>query len=448
MKRILIILSSCVLITAFVVITKSCNGNDAMKVSAEKIAKRNITEIVSASGKVQPEKEVKISSDVSGEIIEIYVKEGDKVSKGMLLCKINPDIYQSNVERVNAGVNISKAQLEAAKAQEMQAQANFENAKSVFERQKKLMDQNAISQQEFEAAKAQYESAKATLQSAKESISSALFQVKSSEASAKEAGSNLNKTNIYAPVDGVISKLNKEKGERVVGTAQMDGTEIMRLANLSEMEVEIDVNENDILRVKKNDTADVEVDAFKKKKFLGIVTEVANSANNLVGNSVDQVTNYKVKIRILQESYKDLAKEDNTSPFRPGMSATVDIKTKRVNNVLTVPIMAVTAKEDTAEVKKNDKKDGGDLEITNNILDKSEGKEVKEKKEYVFVVENNTASIIQVTTGIQDNNYIEILSGLKGTETIVSGPYKTVNTKLKNKSKVTVVEKDKLFAEE
>jgi HlyD family secretion protein len=449
MKRILIILTSCVLITSFVVVTKSCKGNDAIKVYAEKVSKRNITEIVSASGKIQPEKEVKISSDVSGEIVEIYVKEGDKVSKGTLLCKINPDIYQSNVERVNASVNVSKAQLEGAKAQEMQAQANFENAKNTFERQKKLLEQNAISQQEYDAAKAQYESAKATLQNAKETISSAAFQVKSTEASAKEANSNLNKTNIYAPVDGVVSKLNKEKGERVVGTAQMDGTEIMRLANLSEMEVEIDVNENDILRVKKEDTADIEVDAFKKRKFKGIVTEVANSANNLVGNSIDQVTNYKVKIRVLQDSYKDLVKTDNSSPFRPGMSATVDIKTKRALSVISIPIMAVTAKEDTSETKKkNDENKEDGLQLTNNILDKADGKEVKEKKEYVFVVDNGVAKILNITTGIQDNTYIEVLSGLKGDETVVGGPYKAVNNKLKHKSKIEVVDKDKVFNED
>ncbi len=448
MKRVLIILTSCILITSLVIVTKSCKGNDAIKVSAEKVSRRNITEVVSASGKIQPEKEVKISSDVSGEIVEIYVKEGDKVTKGMLLCKINPDIYQSSLERVNAGVNISKAQLEGAKAQEMQALANFENAKANFDRQKKLLEQNAISQQEYDAAKAQYESAKANLQNAKETISSAQFQVKSSEASAKEANSNLNKTNIYAPVDGVVSKLNKEKGERVVGTVQMDGTEIMRLANLSEMEVEIDVNENDILRVKKDDTADIEVDAFKKKKFLGIVTEVANSANNLVGNSIDQVTNYKVKIRVLQDSYKDLVKTSDASPFRPGMSATVDIKTKKSSNVFSIPIMAVTAKEDTSDMKKKDEKKDDGLEISNNILDKSEEKLVKEKKEYVFVVDNGVAKIAEITTGIQDNTYIEVLKGLKGTETIVSGPYKAVNTKLKHKSKIEVVDKDKVFAEE
>jgi HlyD family secretion protein len=448
MKRVLIILTSCIAITALVIVTKSCKGNDATKVSAEKISKRNITEIVSASGKIQPEKEVKISSDVSGEIVEIYVKEGDKVAKGTLLCKINPDIYQSSLERVNAGVNISKAQLEGAKALESQSLANFENAKANFDRQKKLLEQSVISQQEYDLAKAQYESAKANLQSAKESISSAAFQVKSSEASAKEASGNLNKTNIYAPVDGVISKLNKEKGERVVGTAQMDGTEIMRLANLTEMEVEIDVNENDILRVKKDDTADIEVDAFRKRKFKGIVTEVANSANNLVGNSIDQVTNYKVKIRVIQESYKDLVKADNTSPFRPGMSATVDIKTKKAIAVLSIPIMSVTAKEDTSDVKKKKDEAGDDIQISNNILDKAENKEVKEKKEYVFVVDNGEAKIVQITTGIQDNTYIEILTGLKGTETVVSGPYKAVNTKLKHKSKIEVVEKDKLFTEE
>jgi HlyD family secretion protein len=225
-------------------------------------------------------------------------------------------------------------------------------------------------------------------------------------------------------------------------------TEIMRLANLTEMEVEIDVNENDILRVKKDDTADIEVDAFKKRKFKGIVTEVANSANNLVGNSIDQVTNYKVKIRVVQESYKDLMKADNTSPFRPGMSATVDIKTKKAVAVLSIPIMSVTAKEDTAEVKKKKEDDGDDIQVSNNILDKAENKEVKEKKEYVFVVDNEEAKIVQITTGIQDNTYIEILTGLKGTETVVSGPYKAVNTKLKHKAKIEVVEKDKLFTEE
>jgi HlyD family secretion protein len=352
MKRLLIIGGILVAILIAVVVIVKGSGHSTTKVSTETVLRRNITEVVSASGKVQPELEIKISSDVPGEIVELNVKEGDTVKKGDLLLRINPVIYQSAVERMQATLNSTKANLANSQARQEQAKAQFVNAEAAFNRTEKLLKQGAVSQAEFDQAKATYESSKADVAAATEAVRGADFNVRSTEASLKESTDNLAKTSIYAPVSGTVSKLNKRKGERVVGTAQMEGTEIMRLANLLEMEVLVDVNENDILRVHEGDTAYVEVDAHDNRKFKGIVTEVANSANTL-GLSTDQVTNFQVKIRILRESYQDLLDPEHPEryPFLPGMSATVDIQTKRVLNVLTVPIQSVTTRTDTSTSK-------------------------------------------------------------------------------------------------
>jgi len=406
------------------------------EVITELATKRTIIETVSASGKVQPEIEVKISPDVSGEIVELYVKEGQEVKQGELLCKINPDIYLSNVDKMSAAVNTSKANLANSKARLAQVKAQFSNIESTYNRNKKLFDQGTISASEFESSKSAYEAAKADIEAAEQTVQASEFNVNNAQAAMKEATDNLSRTTIYSPVSGRISKLNIEKGERVVGTSQMAGTELMRIANLNEMEVNIDVNENDILRVENGDTSDIEIDAYVDRKFKGIVTEIANSANTS-GVSADQVTNFQVKVRILRDSYKDLldSLDPNASPFRPGMSATVDIRTKTVRDVLAVPIQAVTTRIDSSEIlieKRSDEKE-----------------EVKENKknvdEIVFLHKDGVAYKQKVVTGVQDNNYIEILKGLNINDEVITGPYSAVSKTLKDSSNVLKVDKSELY---
>lgn len=451
MKKIYWIIGIGIALILVVVIVKALNGSKPTDVITEKAKKRSIVETVSANGKIQPETELKITSDVGGEVVEMKVKEGDQVKKGDLLCRIKPDIYESTLERVDATVNSSKANLKTNEAQLVQAKANLVNSEANYNRSKKLFDQNAISQQEFDAAKAQYESAKANVDGLMENIKAAEFNVKSMEASAKEAVTNLDKTYIYAPVDGTVSKLNVEKGERVVGVLGLQGTEIMRLADLNEMEVSVEVNENDIIRVHKNDTALIEVDAYMDRKFKGIVTEIANSANT-TGITADQVTNFVVKIRILRESYMDLINEKNRSVFRPGMSASVDIQTKRADGVLTVPIEAVTTrKADTTKVKKGGDDEEYEMKVTNETEKKEKEKLKSDEKlaEYVFVIkEGGKAEMIEVKTGIQDNDYIEIAQGISDGQEVITGPYGAVARTLRRGSKVKVVDKDKLFSTE
>lgn len=419
-------------------------GDDtSIKVSAEESAIRTILETVSASGKIQPEVEVKISADVSGEIVELPVKVSQQVKKGDMLCRINPEIYVSNLERMVASVNSSKANLESSRQRLQQALSQFEKTELNFNRNKKLYSDKVISASEFENIKSGYEVSKAELESARQGVKAAEYGVNSAEAALKEARENLNKTTIYAPVDGTISRLNVTRGERVQGVTGFQGTEIMRIANLNEMEVQADVSESDIIRVKLNDTAVVEVDAYRDKKFKGIVTEIANSASTTGQVATDQVTNYPVKIRVLRESYEDLLQQQ-TTPFRPGMSATVEIQTKRVENVITVPIQSVTMR-DTSDTAKNKKKKETALELTGT----TEASEAKDKRiECVFVIENDKVRMQPVKSGIQDNTYIELKTGLKDKEKVVTGPFNVINKKLKNGDKIKVVEKEKLFEQQ
>lgn len=446
MKKLYWIIGICVVLLVTLIIFKFFKGEEPKQVTTEKATKRNLIETVSANGKIQPEAELKITSDVSGEVVEMLVKEGDQVKKGQLLCRIKPDIYESAFERVNATVNSSKANLNTTVAQLAQAKANLANAEASYNRNKKLFDQNVISQQEIDAAKASYEAAKANVDGIMENIKAADYNVKSMEASLREANSNLDKTYIYAPVDGTVSKLNVEKGERVVGVQGLQGTEILRLANLNEMEASVEVNENDIIRISKNDTAIIEVDAYMGKTFKGIVTEVANSANT-TGISIDQVTNFVVKIRILRESYADLISENNPAPFRPGMSASVEIQTMRAASVITVPIPAVTTRNaDTTKTKSFNGDEDPELVVTDEREQKNEKKK-EEIKECVFINDNGKAKMVYVTTGIQDNDYIQIKTGIKEGDEVISGPYTAVSKSLKNGSKIKVVDKDQLFSE-
>ena len=433
-------------------------GAEVKEVAVEKAEKRNIAETVSASGKIQPEVSVKISPDVSGEIVELPVKEGDRVKKGQLLVRILPDIYQSYVDRSVAALNGSKANFENAKSRLVQARSQFDKAKQTYDRSKKLFDEKLISPQEWEGVKSAYEVAQAEVSASEQSVSAADYSVRSSEASLKEAQDNLRKTSIFAPVDGTISKLNVEKGERVVGTSQMAGTEMMTLADLNEMEVSVDVNENDIVRVNTGDTATIEVDAYMGKKFKGVVTEVANSAN-ISGLTVDQVTNFTVKVRVLRESYEQMADPEHPerSVFHPGMSATVDIMTKRVSDVISVPIQSVTTRDTTEKGGGTTGMKGGDnkMEDETEITVKDEKAEKAEKAdqldesdkrvECVFLLDNGKVRLVPVKTGIQDNSYIEIKSGLKAGDQVVSSPYSAIAKFLKDGDPVKVVPKEQLF---
>lgn len=453
-KPILFILAGLLAIGGMLAI-KGCTGSGGVKVTTEKVQKRTIVETVSANGKIQPEVQLKISSDVSGEIVELMVKEGDHVKKGDLLVKVKPDIYQSAVERASAAVSTSQSNIESAKAQLNQARAQFANAESAFARSKKLFEQGVISQADFDNAKASFEAAKSQLSTAEEGVKASTYNVSSAMASQREAMENLNKTAIYAPVDGTVSKLSKEKGERVVGTNMMEGSEIMILANLNEMEVSVDVNENDIVRVHLHDTADIEVDAYTDRKFKGIVTEIANSANT-TGMMADQVTNFTVKIRILQESYKDLMnpKSPNLSPFRPGMSATVDIRTRTAYNVISLPIQAVTTRTDSSMISKSSDKgkeeqDDYGAKVVDEKAQKIEANEARKAAkpfECVFVYNEGKVTLRKVKTGVQDSEAIEIVDGLKEGDEVVSGPYNVISKLLKDGMEVNKAEKSEIAA--
>jgi HlyD family secretion protein len=444
-KKILIRVGVAILIIAIVVLAvarkKGLIGEeDSIKVTTEKAMLRSIIETVSANGKIQPEVEVKISPDVSGEIVELYVKEGDEVKSGDLLAKIDPKIYASNYDRMLAGVNSQKANLANSRARVAQVQAQFINAKASFERSDRLFKEKAISASEFDAAQSAFEVAKAEVTAAQENVKAAEFAVKSAEASVKEASENLYKTSIYAPVSGTISKLNVEKGERVAGASQFSsGTEILRIANLEVMEVNVSVNENDIVRIAINDTALVEVDSYLNRKFKGTITQIATSAN-VVGLSADQVTNFDVKIRMIPDSYSDLKVkgQPTASPFRPGMSATVDIQTETALNVLTVPIQSVTTRQDTTIKAENTPGNTGET-------DEKTTKSTEAVKEYVFVVKDGAAKLQEVKTAIQDNMYIQITEGISEGDEVISGPYRAISKTLKDQDRVKVVEKEALF---
>ena len=403
---------------------------EIIEVSVEKPLKRTITESITANGKIQPEIEVKISPEVSGEIIELPIKEGDYVETGVILCRIKPDTYISYKDRAIAAVNSSKARLTQSQSQQVQSEL-------AYNRSKQLYEQKAISESDFETARTNFEVAQS-------SVKAALFDVESSQASLKEADENLRKTTIYAPMSGTISKLNVELGERVVGTAQYAGTEILRIADLSRMETRVDVNENDIVRVKMSDTAYIEVDAYLDRKFKGIVTQIANSAS-VAGTSTDQVTSFEVRILLLEDSYKDLISSKNPSPFRPGMSTTVDIRTQTKYNILTVPIQAVTTRSDSLNNKTL-----GLSEVKQEQKSKQDNATVKpsELKEIVFIAKGDSAKIIVIKTGIQDNSYIEVKEGLTGNEDIISAPFSAISRKLTDGKLIKKVEKDKLFKNE
>lgn len=438
-----------VVLIVLLVIAKSMGwvgGENETEVSIDEVNRMTIIEIVSANGNVQPEVEVKISADVSGEIVELHVKEGQLVKKGMLLVKVNPDIYLSSVDRFAASVNTQKANLENTKARASQSEAQLLRTELQYKRNEALYKDATISKAEFEEIETAYLVAKAEKEAGKQSVRAAEFNVKSSLASLKEARDNLNKTSIYAPVNGTISRLNVELGERVVGTMQMAGTEIMRIANLSEMEVNADVGESDIIRVNVGDTAEIEVDAYLDETFKGIVTEIANSAN-ISGMSTEQVTNFPVKIRILRESYAELidSLSTNKSPFRPGMSATVEIQTNKVHDVLTVPIATVAPRDTTIKSSSKKYKKKKSEEENSNSETNSDSDEDNNIQEVVFLVDKGEVKMQVVKTGIQDNTNIQILDGLTEGQEVVSGPYRAISKTLNDGDNIKVVAKEDLF---
>lgn len=389
-------------------------SGDYKEVEITTIQPIDITETVAATGKIQPATELALSSEVSGEIIELPIKEGQVVEKGDLLVKINPDLIQAAVSQSQAGLQNVRAQL-------AQAEASENNAKLNYERNKTLFEKGVISKAEWDKSVADYDMAQANKKAA-------YYSVQSAAANVKQSVDNLSRTTIYSPISGTVSKLSVELGERVVGTAQMAGTEIVRVANLQNMEVVVDVNENDIVKVSIGDSTKVEVDAYLKREFKGVVTEIANSAESAL--TADQVTNFKVKVSILPESYKDLleGKPDRYSPFRPGMTATVDIITNKKKDVIGVPISAIVIKTDTS----NTKRIGAPRADIN-----------AEKFEAVFIKEGEEAKLRVVKTGIQDDTNIEIKSGLEVGETVITGPYNTVTKSLKPGDKVNVSSSNK-----
>ncbi len=412
-----------------------------LEVDMAKAKKVSITEKVSASGTVQPVTEVKLAPEVSGEIIELNVEDGDSVFMGKPLVKIRPDILRSQLERTEAGLSQQTANVEASKGSLSVAEANFAKAEADYNRQQKLWDQKVISEADWQLAIQSYNVAKNNLSSAKQNLEAAKFVVNSTEASVREARENVRKTTVVAPMKGIVSKLSVKKGERVVGTAQMTGTEMLRIADLNKMEVRVNVNENDIVRVHFRDTVLIDVDAYSNsgKQFKGVVTNIANTAKDKT--SSDAITEFEVRILILRSSYEDLIKKGNKFPFRPGMTASVEIITSKKDNILSVPLAAVTTRN--PDEKKNnlpEKKDDEDKRQVTNANNKAPEK--KQDKVVVFVNEKGKAKMVEVKTGISDYDNIEIISGISDSTEVVTGPFLVVSKRLKAGDKIKLAKKE------
>ncbi len=414
------------------------------EVTTEKVQLRTITESVNASGKIYPEVEVKVSPDISGEVVNLFVEEGDKVTKGQVLAKIYADIYASQKDQVTASVNQFQAQYENIKASISGLKTSYDNTKATFERYKKLLADKIVSRSEYEQTEQSFRAAESSYNSALQSIKSGEAQIQGVRAQLSRAEKDLARTTITAPMDGIVSSMSVKKGERVVGTAQMAGTEMMRVADMKSIEVRVDVGENDITKVKIGDTALVEVDAYNNRKFKGVVYKIANpvSAATSALSTSTEVANYKVHIRLDPASYEDLIKENSKFPFRPGMTASADIQTKSKVNVISIPLNAVTTRDKEGK--------GKETKVSTKTEDKNanapEAKD-EEVNEVVFVLQkDNKVKMVKVKTDIQDLNYIEV-AGLKVGDEVITGPYSIVSKTLKEGSLVKVVAKDKLFEE-
>ncbi len=442
-------------IIALVALKKSgaIGKEEGIKVATEKIIKRTIIETVSASGKVYPEDERKVSSDVSGEVVEMYVEEGDSVRKGQILARVFADVLTSARDRASSVVNQQEAQVGNTEASLEAFEARLNQAKLNYDRQKKLFDDKVISRSEFETAESQYLTARADLNAARQTIRSGKASVQSAQASLTEANKNLSRTSVLSPMDGIVSLLAVKKGERVSGNSFSLGTEILRVANMNRIEVRVDVGENDIPKVKIGDSAIVEVDAYNDRKFKGVVTKISSSSTSAtsLATTTSDVTNYKVYIRIDSASYADLIDPTKSKnlPFRPGMSASADIMTTIHENILAVPILAVTTRDKNEKESKAKAKEADDKK-------KAQGQEVSKEtailtedmEEVVFIVAaDGKVKKIPIRTNIQDNEYIEVMSGLKEGDMVVSAPYNTISKILKDGLKVQVVAKDKVYEE-
>ncbi len=423
-----------VLLIILIVIAKT-KDDKGTKVAIEKVARHTITESVTASGKIYPETEVKISPEVSGEIIELPIEEGDSVHKGQLITRINAAIYASMVNQAEAAVEESRSRVGNSKEMAAQAKAQFEQAKANYERNKKLYEDKVISAMEFEQAKASFLTSQAGYEASRANISGGQYSVQGASANLSQARENLRRTTIFAPTSGIISQLNVKLGERVVGTAQMAGTEILTIADMSRIEVRVDVSETDIAKVKIGDTTLIEADAYRNRKFKGVVSKVGVSSKQSAALSTDQVTNYTVSILILPESYADLSAQlpKGKFVFKPGMSAAVEILTRKEANILSVPVNAVTTRDWPDSLKK--KRTEAGINMDDDIR----------QVVFVYNAKDKKVQLRDVKTGIQDNLHIQITEGLKEGEEVVTAPYGAIARTLKDKSAVTVVDKEKLF---
>ena len=436
-----------VLVIALVALSKAgvFGKDEGTKVTAEKAAIRTITETVNASGKVYPEVEVKVSPDISGEIVQLNVAEGDTVRKGQLLANIYADIYTSQRDQASAVVTQSQAQVANAQAQLGALKATLDQTEAAYKRQKTLLDQKVISLSEFETAQQAYLAAKANYQAAVSGIKASEANVQSNVASLSRASKDVSRTTIISPIDGVVTLLSVKKGERVAGNSFNVGTEMMRIADLSSFEAQVDVGENDIPKVKFGDTAIVEIDANNNRKFKGIVYKIANPVTSAssTGASSTTVTNYKVHIRLLFDTYKDLVSPGKPFPFRPNMTASADIQTKTIVGALSVPLNAVTTRDKKTDKAPSDKKEEANKDQPEQQASVSTDDDVQE---VVFIRQaDGNAKKIQVKTAIQDINYIQIISGIKAGDEVITGPYDVVSKQLKDGTKVKVVPKDQLI---
>ncbi|MBI2731315.1 MAG: efflux RND transporter periplasmic adaptor subunit [Sphingobacteriales bacterium] len=445
-----------VVIIALVMLKKSgaIGKEEGFKVSTEKVARKTIVETVTANGKIYPEIEVKVSPDVSGEITELTVAEGDSVHRGQVVARIYADIYNSQRDQAAAIVNQQSAQVENSSAALEAFKARLDQAKITYDRQKQLVDEKVISKAEFETADQAYKTAQADYNAALKGIKGGQAAVQSAQAQLQKANKDLGRTTIVAPMDGVVSLLAVKKGERVAGNSFNVGTEMMRIADMDKIEVRVDVGENDIPKVKLGDSADVEVDAYNDRKFKGVVTQIASTSKSLSSNALSSasstdVTNYEVRIRLDKNSYLDLiesTKAKKAFPFRPGMSANADIKTRTAANVVAVPILSVATREKEDEKSKVEAKERKEKEKAQGNETDSKVVNADDLDVVVFVYQQDgTVKRVKIKTGIQDNEYIEVSDGLKEGDEVVSGPYNAIAKTLKDKEKVKVVPKDKLY---
>ncbi len=441
----ILIISGAALALVFLIAVNMNKGKGALQVTAEKAASRSITETVTASGQIYPEYEVKISPDISGEVTELTVAEGDSVTRGQVLARVYADVYALQRDEAAARVGQSQATVANNRAALGALKASMDQAQQQYDRNKTLYNDRVISKAEFEQFEASLSSAKANYDAALQNIRSLQAGVQSSQTGLTSANITLSRATIVAPMTGVVSSLKIEKGERVVGTAQMAGTEMMTIADMNTIEVRVDVGENDIVKVNIGDNADIEVDAYNDRKFKGIVTKIASSVkSSLTAAATTEVTNYEVRIRLDKSSYQDLIDPSGKSrfPFRPGMNARADIKTKQKSNVIAVPIASVNARikdsdKSLAEAKKESEKA--------NTTDALEAED-NDMQEVVFIVmKDGVVKKRVVKTGIQDINYIEVTKGIQPGDMIVTGPYNMVSQSLKDGDKVKIVTKDELF---